>query len=173
MPDLEGDDLKKLHEHLEKLVEELGVEEVKRMLVADRFPTGHYLPIAKWLRKKEASKASPEGAAPVEAPAEKSHDDAADDAEAERPDAAGVARVKKSRRRSASRKPAERPVSDWVIKAMTKMVEKDGPNVLDLSVKNMRRRLQEARPDRDAPSDEVIHDARLEVPDRLKSVSDR
>jgi len=61
MPDLEGDDLKKLHEHLEKLVEELGVEEVKRMLVADRFPTRHYLPIAKWLRKKEASKASPEG----------------------------------------------------------------------------------------------------------------
>jgi hypothetical protein len=67
MPDIEGDALKKLHERLEELrarLEELGVEEVKRMLVIDRFPTGDYLPIAKWLREKEVSAAKLEPSPP-------------------------------------------------------------------------------------------------------------
>jgi hypothetical protein len=153
MGDLDANDLKKLHEQLE----EYGPDIVREMLRSDRFPTGMTRAIYKWLR---ASAAKPAG-----------------DAEAERPDAAGIVRVTKPRRRSASRKPTARPVSDWVVKAMTKMVEKDGPNVLDLPTKSMRRRLQEARPDRKPPSDEVIHDARLEVLDRLKigkgSVNDR
>ena len=124
--------------------------------------------------------AMPPVVAPVKPPAEGSHDDAVGDAKTEHPNAAGVGRGKKPRRRSASRKPVERPVTDWVVETMINMAKTDGPNVLNISVKNMRRRLLEENPDRvppnpdrDFPSDDVISAARLEVLDRLKPVSDR
>jgi hypothetical protein len=168
MGDLDENDRKTLRERLQKD----GVERVKRRLARGGYPTNMEVEIENWLSETEVLMAKPEpdrvvneGATLDAVPAEKSRDDAVGE---ERSDAANVAPAKKRRRRSANRKPTERPVTDWVVKAMIDMVKTDGPDVLNISVKNMRFRLQPANPNpKKLPSDEVISGARLEVLDRL------
>jgi hypothetical protein len=151
MPDLDPEDVKRLRQRLQ----ELGVATVIRRLMTGGFPTGMELAVENWLRENEAP-AAKSRRKPLAKPRRKSKPSV------------------KPRRKSANRKPTERPVFDWVVKAMTDLVKTDGPKVLDISVKNMRIRLQPANPNpKKPPSDEVISGARLEVLGRLKSVSDR